>query len=331
MYRDLGRIYRGEDIPERSFDRSAFWSDQLAKHYTFLGEEVANIPRGTALPKEELNLHSYPSEMCNMEALYFSKVHSSTDRVLYAEPHVVYQDVLNGMKEAIRPLLAEGEFVSANDLLVGLVWMFKCELIAEEEPAENDFWSLVSNTMGAAAVELRRNGVRIVPEEFCGNAFVLPFLTVSEADIKGKSFLEILARLALTMRRTVAAIQTPPIAAQILLAHNIFARTGSFPLDTLSGRYITTNVSKMPIAAVDFGQGSPKIVHAFPSFPYADLVVAISNAPGSGQGMILQTAVPERSASRFKNSKVIKACASGVKYVYSEFTAHDVEAMIEGK
>ena len=74
MYRDLSRIYKGEDIPERSFDRSAFWPNQLAKHYTFLGEEVANMPRKTATPKEEVILHAYPGEMCDLEALYFSKV-----------------------------------------------------------------------------------------------------------------------------------------------------------------------------------------------------------------------------------------------------------------
>ena len=302
------------------------------KHYTFLGEEVANMPRKTATPEEKVNVRRYPGEMCNVEALYFSKVHPPMDRVLYAEPHVVYQDVLNGMKEAIQPLLAEGEFVSTNDVLVGFAWMVNCELIAEEESTEDNFWSLVSDTMGAVAVELLRNGVQIVPENFSGNAFVFPYLAANEADVKGKSFLEILAQLALTMRRTVAAIQTqPPVAAQILLTYYTIVYKGVIPVDTLKGRLLTTNVAKMPIAAVDFGQGSPKIVHAFPAFPFSDIYVTMGNAPGSGQGMILQMVVPERSASRFKNSKIIKACASGVKYFYSEFTAHDVEAMIEGK
>ena len=253
------------------------------------------------------------------------------DRILYSDSQLVYQDVLNGMKEAVRPLLPEGEFVSTNDLIVGFAWMLKCELMAEKEPTEDTFWSLVSDTIGAAAIELRRNGVQIVPEEFCGNAIVIPSFPVSEADVKDKSFLEILSQLALTMRRTLTAFQTQPlIAAQSLLAFYMIVHEGVIPQDTLSARVVTTNVSKMPIASVDFGQGTPKIVHAFP-IPFTGLFVVISNAPGDDQGIIIQFSVPERSASRFRNSKIIKACAPGVKYLYSDFTADDIEAMIEGK
>ena len=74
MMVDLGRAYRGLEVPDRNFDRSCLWPDQLAKHYPFLGDEIANLPRVASQNKERIVSHQYPEEGCTQEALYFSKV-----------------------------------------------------------------------------------------------------------------------------------------------------------------------------------------------------------------------------------------------------------------
>ena len=74
LYRDLGRAYRGEEIPDRCHDRSYMWPDQLAKYFTFLGDDIAQFPR-KVLPEAEMPsfAHFQDDSFC-LEALYFSKV-----------------------------------------------------------------------------------------------------------------------------------------------------------------------------------------------------------------------------------------------------------------
>ena len=74
MVVDLSRAYRGLEVPNRNHDRSCLWPDQLAKHYTFLGEEIADLPRAASQNKEKIVSDQYPEEGCVQEALYFSKV-----------------------------------------------------------------------------------------------------------------------------------------------------------------------------------------------------------------------------------------------------------------
>ena len=76
LYKDLGLAYRGEAIPDRCHDRSCLWPDRLAQHYTFMGEEVANLPRKAARQIGTPTFPTYPQDFSCVEALYFPKVQS---------------------------------------------------------------------------------------------------------------------------------------------------------------------------------------------------------------------------------------------------------------
>ena len=74
LYRDLGRAYRGVEIPDRCHDRSYMWPDQLAKRFTFLGEDIAQLPRKVKPDAVFPTLVQFPDDSFCLEALYFSKV-----------------------------------------------------------------------------------------------------------------------------------------------------------------------------------------------------------------------------------------------------------------
>ena len=74
LNRDLGRAYRGEEIPDRCHDRSYLWPDQLAKHFTFLGDDIAKLPRKLQSEMELPSFVHFPDDSFFLEALYFSKV-----------------------------------------------------------------------------------------------------------------------------------------------------------------------------------------------------------------------------------------------------------------
>ena len=73
IFRDIARAYCGEEIPDRDHDRSYMWPDQLVKHYPFLGDDVAKMPRKATPEKEDAGFLKFPDQTCETETLFFSK------------------------------------------------------------------------------------------------------------------------------------------------------------------------------------------------------------------------------------------------------------------
>lgn len=72
---DIAAVYRGEEFPPRSHDRSCLWPDRVAQHYPFLGEEVAQLPKIASTKKETVGYPiTKPDQPSAVECLYFSKV-----------------------------------------------------------------------------------------------------------------------------------------------------------------------------------------------------------------------------------------------------------------
>lgn len=74
LFLDLGCAYRGQEFPRRDHDRSRMWPDQLAKHYTFLGDEIAALPRKASQEIEKVGFHKVLDQASSVECFYLSKV-----------------------------------------------------------------------------------------------------------------------------------------------------------------------------------------------------------------------------------------------------------------
>ena len=73
IFRDISRAYCGQEVAERDHDRSCMWPDRLAEHYTFLGEEVASLPRKCVPWQRAVGFPKFFSQSIETEILYFSK------------------------------------------------------------------------------------------------------------------------------------------------------------------------------------------------------------------------------------------------------------------
>ena len=226
------------------------------------------------------------------------------------------------MKALVKPFLAEGEFVSTNDLLLSLVWMLSGEFIAEKHPISNSHDLKLDNSVVFFTYELLKNGFPVVPETYTGNAFNTGMVSVKELDLSEEaSFPETLAKLSLTMRNLVSDIRhQPQLAAQGAFAHYHMLATGEIPaMDLGTGfRGAVTNLSKCPVLEIDFGEGPPVLAHV-QSYPVGPFLYAVS--PGlRGDGVLVCVMLLGSQQQRLKESVIVKEIVPDMKDICSEYS-----------
>ena len=74
IFRDIGRVYCGHEIPNRDHDRSYQWPDRLAEYFPFLGDEVTGLPRTCANRQQIIGFPEKYDQPIETEILFFSKV-----------------------------------------------------------------------------------------------------------------------------------------------------------------------------------------------------------------------------------------------------------------
>jgi len=307
-HRDIGRAYCGEEIPDREHDRSYLWPDQIAQQYDFLGDEIRKLPRKVSNKGIPLDYISFPDESSQNYALFLSN------------------DVVKNLKEHVQPFLKEGEFVSTNDVLVSFCWMLSSELNVKSEKVVSGADLDIDNSFVSIAVELLKNNITLVPENYAGNALLgIPIVNQGQ-ELNGAPLKEVFAKLALTVRQTLNMLkENPAVAVQGLLFYYNALATGQFatpiPMDRLRGIY--TNSIKTPVEEIDFGKGPP--VHLLMlHIPHFHQVCGMG--PGFGfDGVIVQATLLGSQAAALKDSAVFKELAPGIQDVYSDFTLEELK------
>ena len=329
LYRDLGRAYRGVEIPDRCHDRSHMWPDQLAKCFPFLGEDIAQLPR-KATPDDEMPSYvQFPDDSMCLETLYFPKVSSSVTSCCSKS---VVQETLEDMKAKVKPFLEEGQFVSSNDVLVAFNWMLSTEIYEERtEPIVKGTDLELSKTMTPLTIEYLQNGAKLFPENYCGNGYGYQTPSLEGHDLEGKSLEETFAELSMIIRKNVTDFRTQPhIPVQTALAYYVFVTNNQVPIDTTLFRGGMTSMVKMPTKEIDFGDGPAKMAYIIGPAPFFGSGFGVSApGPGKGDGIMLHIQITEKQRSRIKTSSVVRECAPGMKQFFSDFSEEDLNVLFD--
>ena len=235
------------------------------------------------------------------------------------------------MKKQVVPFLAEGEYVSSNDVLLGLLWMLYAEIDAQKPIKSVD--DLGIETISAVVVmECLKANFALVPANYCGNAAVGCMLKAKAKDIKAKSFSEALAFLARLSRRAVNATrELPSLQAESLLSYYRELNSAEFRNTSDKPRFVLSNLVKTPVNEINFGRGKPVLAHTTLLMPLHGLIEFASPGPRSDGSILYHGLFLRNEIETLKKSVVIKKCARGMKCLYSDFSVAEMKVFLSMK
>eukprot|EP00210_Caulerpa_lentillifera_P006429 g6141.t1 len=227
------------------------------------------------------------------------------------------------MKFRVSALIPQGSFVSTVNIMQALLWMLACEINSDRNEIKNSTELDIVGTTSVIVAELRLNGFNIVPSNYLGNALIDPILYAGE-DKKSKSLLELLAALALLTRQKQIELRKQPKEVFKLLTGKFF------PVDSIpkGRRAVVSNLSKLPISEVSFGQGGPGLFLCHAQTPFIDKLSFVSPLVHTG-GLLLHLTVTKQQKAKMKTSSVFKKCAPGVKFLFENFNVKDLNKLIK--
>ena len=230
------------------------------------------------------------------------------------------------MKSIARPFLAEGEYLSTNDVLSAFVLLLKYEVNGRmSEDGSLD----VTDTVAACSVECLKNGVRIFPENFLGNGSVAILFSTRRLEIEGRSLSEIFVAFAKMVRKGITDYrQQPELQINTFLRTYHMITTGKMSSAMESIVSFVSNVSRTPWNAIDFGTGPPRMAKLTNLLPFNGVQTTIGPAPGEDNGVLVYMVFTESQYAKFKKSRVVQTIAPDMKLFYSEITAEEVDAML---
>ena len=232
------------------------------------------------------------------------------------------------MKALAKPFLAEGEFVSTNDVLLALLWMLTSEMTADK-PVTNGSDLNVADTTASVTIEFLKIGINVVPENYCGNAVLANFLATAGVDFEGKSLPHVLALVAGIVRKALSnAKEQPLVQAQGILAYYAVVSSGVFPQPADNFRVSLTNLVKTPVQEIDFGKGKPVLAHFTPPMPLIGTLMAAGPGPYNDESILIYCQFLGRQLEMLKNSVVIKECAPKMKRLYQSFNVDEMKAFL---
>ena len=231
------------------------------------------------------------------------------------------------MKSIARPFLAEGEYLSANDLLFAFVLMLKYEVSGR---ISGDGSFDVTDTVAACAAECLTNGIHVFPENYVGNGSVTISLSIQGLEIESRSLCEVLVTFARMMRKGITDYrQQPELQAQAFLSTYYTVFTGTLPPATESMVSFVSNVSRTPWNDVDFGKGPPRMAKLINLLPFTGVQTTFGPAPGRDSGVLVYVVFTDSQYAKFKKSRVVQTIAPDMKLFYSEITTEEVDTMLK--
>ena len=242
------------------------------------------------------------------------------------------QETLEDMKAKVKPFLADGQFVSSNDVLLAFNWMLSTEIREERaHPVASGSDLEISNTMTLTIIEYLKNGGDFLPENFCGNGYAYQTPSLEDYDLEGKSLGETFAQLSMIVRKDLTDFRTQPqIRAKTALAHYLTVTTGQFSVGITACRGGISSLVKTPIAEIDFGGGPSKMAYIIGPAPFlGGGLGAAAPGPGKGEGITIHPQITEKQRSRIKKSSVVRECAPGMKLLFSDFSEDEFRALLD--
>ena len=234
------------------------------------------------------------------------------------------------MKDMVKPFLKEGEYVSSNDVISAFVWMLQCEFLSHNQPVSSPSDLDIDNTFCFSTLEVLKNGINVVPENYVGNAFIIHLIMNQGMQLESASLVEAFAKLALLVRKAVLDLRTQPAtAAQNLMAYYVATSTGKLPIDLPMDRHraLMTNLTKTPVSEVDYGQGGPVWAH-FECPPLHSGLFQVGPGP-LGDGVMVYAQLLGSQSELLKNSVVRRCIAPDTRELYSEIKLKELKGMLK--
>ena len=236
------------------------------------------------------------------------------------------------MKDMIKPFLKEEEYVSTNDAISAFLWMMQSEFTAEKQPVSVASDLDIDDSFSFSTFELLRNGIKVIPENYVGNAFISPFLFAKGYEMDSDSLEELFARLAIVVRKAVLDLRTKPeLQAQSLMGYYVVLSSGQFPIELPLGKFraILTNIAQEPFHEVDYSQGGP-IWANVDSVPLHNGLYQVG--PGlDNDGVLIFAQLRGSHSPLLKNSVVRQIIAPSMEEIYRDLTVKELAARLHLK
>ena len=233
------------------------------------------------------------------------------------------------MKQTVSPYMCQGEYVSRNDLILALLWMFFAEVRAEQHPVSTAAELPLHGIAAYLISESLKAGIKVVPNNYCGNASLGLRLSAARDDLEGKTYCEALAFLALKIRKALNHLRTDPAAqAGVIMRYYHVSNLTEFGLDPSVNRFALSNFSKTAVTEVDFGKGVPVLAHLTIVLPSYGATPFAGPGPRNGESQLVYCQFTEDERKFLKHSVVIQTCAPGLKCLYSDFTLDEMKELL---
>eukprot|EP00210_Caulerpa_lentillifera_P006430 g6142.t1 len=304
LFRDISRAYCRKEVSMRDIKREYMMVESYSKHFNEKDKEGCVIPRTIPTGKEPLAYKQYPDESSSIEILYLS------------------EKLINNMKSKIAQFIPKGCFVSTANIMQALLWMLACEINNDSDEIKNSTDLDIVVTTSVIIAEPRLNGFEFIPRNYLGNAVFDPILFAGEK-IKSKSLLGLLATLALLVRKRQIEIKKQPNHVFKLLVGQM-SPPSSIPEQS---RGAVSNLCKLPISEVDFGQGSTVLLLCHVNFPICATLSFVTPVFRTN-GILLHLAVTQKQKAKMKASSVLRNCAPGIKSLFDDFGVEDLNKLM---
>ena len=222
------------------------------------------------------------------------------------------------MKKSVEGKLQGVPFVSTNDLVCALHWLYKAECKSTSHPVTSSALP-IDGTSLFLSVDVRTTSVPVIPQNYFGNATAASLVTGSFSQDHLATFTDALAQAASSIRRRVFDIQQKPEAnlEAILFFYRSSNSTGDEELSEMIS--IAPSYAKLAFDDIDFGSGGPIYAYTLPPFPTFPLFCSIGRAT-AGDGVWLYMITTEEEREILEKSAVFRECAPDVQIFPSELT-----------
>eukprot|EP00210_Caulerpa_lentillifera_P006426 g6138.t1 len=305
LFRDISRAYCRKEVSMRDIKREYMMFESFSKHFNEKDKEGCVIPKTVPTGRESLAFKQYPNETSSLEILYLSKA------------------IMDEMKSRLASFIPKRRFVSTADIMQALFWMLSCEMNSDAEEIRDSTDLGIAGTTSAMIGEIRQYGFDIIPKDYLGNAVFNPVLFAGE-EMKFKSLLEALAVLSLQVRQKL-------IESRNQRKHVFNFLTELYtPLDSIpeQSRGAVSNLCKLPISGIDFGQGSTALFLCHANLPVIASGWFVTPVIHHG-GILVHLTITKKQKARMKRSSVLKDCAPGVKNLFEDFDAETLNKLMK--
>eukprot|EP00210_Caulerpa_lentillifera_P006418 g6130.t1 len=306
LFRDISRAYSGKEVTMRDIKREYMMFESFSKHFNEKDKEGCVIPKTMPTGREPMAYKKYPNESSSLEVLYFSK------------------KLIDDMKLRVASFVPKGSFVSTANIMQALLWMLDCEMNSTSNKITTSEDLSIVGTMSSYSAELLVNSFHIVPSNYLGNALYDPVLIAGEHMKYKKSLLELLVALALLIRQKQIEVQDDPKELLRLLIARYF------PLESIPEQYraAVSNMCKLPISEVDFGQGVTGLFLCNANLPFVGTGWFVTPLVRTG-GVLVHLTVTKKQKTKMKASCVLRNCAPGVKNLFDDFDVKTLNKLMK--